>query len=993
MDSPGPVYLDLEKGQQEDLARRMGVARDAVPGELAAAVRNVLDLTRGKSRVLKDLTDALRRWGAPGRQDPPPPVLGFLAALCMAAENMAAGEGVASTNFYFRLAELLKLEKRESKLLEEAYRQVGETYWRAVDHWLVHHHGERGLSTIVAAKPRYVGYPIGQALIRATDRDRLLSFFEDSGLPPGALIDPVQLMVPLEEWIERQPTPATKNLARIWATGREARRTVAESAVAALATWDGQVAKADGEHHAGGRLALQASIGTFPKKRLGLSVLAYLPEADQPRSARVIAANGPCDLDLTPSIPGALAMAESSAIDIVGLLEGRLTIEDPMTGKSITRQPRRLVAFRHDEATGRWIETPRVMLTQDLLLFCYNAMLPKVTEILDATARPGWHRLADDFPKKPERWTVIRDVQIFRSPGKMVPAGLSDLQVLVPLATTQLSISGGFRLPVRMRNVWHVAEPPEIRAVTDSPEAMRLVLRDRTALEAWDDEAQVVDEWSDDGSGALVVSLLDEDLEVGDYELSLYAAQTDVPVAVSAFHLRDGDAVDKAQWEAVIPVPYSVGGALGPLGAGGTVGGATVNGSAVENSPTEVDLLQRQRTPLLPGRVWSPVRTVQGDHRRPIEVTVVPKDSCLYTGAHHEQLESVPVDGKGRPLVKVHKGECTKCGLERWYRSNYWENRRAYERRKQAEEARRSIDVSRLESVMLQHDDRPDWDRALDALCYAGGGTWSVFERIARHIQASGIFVDQLARSLESLGHIDIRRHEESLRPVAWEIAPSVLAETSRGYFLSGYWPGVKSDNLFNELERKGRGMARTAENPEGPSSWFLDRRPPCPLEGAEVIDDAARKMASVLPRLSEVVAGLPRVPASPVGQIRWFEPNEARWKDTTGLGLKGAYRMSRFSTTDVIRTDDDLERGTMAIGTVQLTKHAAFALLRERPLMAYDKDLRQLSVPLGADLPGLYGRAAVLCSGVLPVKAGRSLVYQDVPADVAEHLAYLMTH
>jgi len=81
------------------------------------------------------------------------------------------------------------------------------------------------------------------------------------------------------------------------------------------------------------------------------------------------------------------------------------------------------------------------------------------------------------------------------------------------------------------------------------------------------------------------------------------------------------------------------------------------------------------------------------------------------------------------------------------------------------------------------------------------------------------------------------------------------------------------------------------------------------------------------------------------------------------------------------------------ATSTVQLSKHAAALILKEQPLLAYNKATEELKVPLGADLPGLYGRAAVLASGLLPVVTGGQLTYQHVPADLAGHLAHLLAN
>ena len=76
----------------------------------------------------------------------------------------------------------------------------------------------------------------------------------------------------------------------------------------------------------------------------------------------------------------------------------------------------------------------------------------------------------------------------------------------------------------------------------------------------------------------------------------------------------------------------------------------------------------------------------------------------------------------------------------------------------------------------------------------------------------------------------------------------------------------------------------------------------------------------------------------------------------------------------------------------VRLAKHAA-ALAEGKRMVGYDGETQTLYVPLGADLPGLYGRSAVLCSGLLPLEDERQRVtrYHAVPRDIAEHIAALL--
>jgi hypothetical protein len=158
-------------------------------------------------------------------------------------------------------------------------------------------------------------------------------------------------------------------------------------------------------------------------------------------------------------------------------------------------------------------------------------------------------------------------------------------------------------------------------------------------------------------------------------------------------------------------------------------------------------------------------------------------------------------------------------------------------------------------------------------------------------------------------------------------------------------------------------------------------------LDEVAVAAQAARSILRVTPNLSAVEAALPQVTIPGARRIQQFHVGSASWVPQVHAQSPGAYRLESFGNTDVIRRKDDIAQGTARIGTVHLVKHLE-ALTSGRPLLAYDAEHCCLQVPLGADLPGLYGRAAVLCSGRPPEKAGRLLLYRDVPADIADMLA-----
>ncbi|QGF22606.1 hypothetical protein [Raineyella fluvialis] len=979
LDEPAPVYLDFEDDRMEALASAAGVAPGEVEAELAAAVLGVLDLTEGPAAVLRTIRSRTRNWYGQGDWQNPPPMLAFLSVLCMAAEKMAGSDEYAANNFYGRLTSLLGLPAKSTKL-EQGYRGDGSYLWNMLKAWLLHCDGRRGLPTVEASTPRFVGYPITQAMMRAGDRERLIDFFESAGLPPGSNIPPQHLEGLFDSWIGQNPSPASKNLQRLWQNPGSGRQRVLDAAAAALGTWNGQTARATDEHGAGGRLRLSLALSSFPKKRLGVGVLAFLPDATNGRDATLVAAQGEVPVSLSPSIPGALTLGESSAVSAQSLLEADLVIRDAHSARTLTRHPRRLVLFRQDEMTARWTETEHALLTEDLRLLCFDELLPSVRRVLDEAARPAWHE-QPDVPGLPDSWTLITDVQLFDIPRSVAQSGVNDLQGLVPVTTSHLTLAGGFPLPGATRGSWHVGEPPEIRAVSDAQGGFAVRLEDITGDLGLEDDSELrtIDSWGDDGNGVLIVDLASAELEPGDYRISMWPAGSKEPESTYRIRLASGDQPDLRQWAVSDPVELDPTRGLGVMGVDHVAPECNVRIHPAS------DALRSGPLPASPS--WSEKHS-GAVSREPIRLTAVNPDSCLYTGKHRVTVDYVPQDAKGRPLVAWTTGRCVGCGLTRRYSTSYWSNRARYARAKEAAER------PRHDLRQLPVPDAPTdlcWDLALDGLFYTGGGSWSHFERVARHIQSSGLVVDQFARFLEALGHVNIRRDSRSLRPVAWEICPSTLVRTARGYFLSGYWP----DSLTNsQADVAGtRAVLAQEANPEGPESWFLRGVPENVLDEVVVLEDGWSHLALQLPPISAVVAELPRQTLGLEGQLRWFDPRESRWLSAGDAGGRGAYRVSRFTTIDFLRTEEDVRNDTVALSTVQLSKHAAPLVTGNRPLLAYDRTSAELSVPLGAELPGLYGRAVVMASGLLPYRRGRSMVYRDVQVDLAEHLAYLFTH
>jgi hypothetical protein len=307
------------------------------------------------------------------------------------------------------------------------------------------------------------------------------------------------------------------------------------------------------------------------------------------------------------------------------------------------------------------------------------------------------------------------------------------------------------------------------------------------------------------------------------------------------------------------------------------------------------------------------------------------------------------------------------------------------------------VNVSHLPDVAPGHS---DWDVAFDSLVHVHGGSYHTLEYVADQVEGSRLFTDTFSRSLEVHGDLEVERGAD-FAPARWELSPAYLAEIATGEFLlTGCWSRDDRDALREEVEKAGGALASDRDQ-HGLTRHLVADVPAADLAyiaatigTAGVVPDAAARLAGALPSLGQLEAALPRVPMPGAKRILRFHVESASWVQVPFATEPGAYRLEQaFGRTDVFRTHADIGAGTAALSTVQLSKHLA-ARRSGRALLAYSLSQQVLVVPLGADLPGLYGRAAALCGGRLPTPDDRLrlLLYHDVPQRVADALTSLLT-
>ena len=977
-----PAYMSLDAEQRGAVSAELGIQQSEFEASLADCVRGVLILdSSGPVEFFQRINWELGRWRRSRReQRGAPPVLPLLAVLAVAAERMASSDGMAENNFYGRVREVLEYPD-ERRHFEYGYRRFGERYWGVLNKWLEGQDGKRGLPTAVAVGHRYVGLPISQVLVREADRERLPHFFIYAGFPPGAVVPPKELEPAFDRWIRREPCPASPALLHHW-SGSSGKQRILESVSTALATWNGHVV-----HQEGDDVAIQASlalnIGKFPRPRVEFSPIAYLTNADEPRDGEIRTDRGWEPVDLVPFATGIMRIGDPQAFDNPSMLEGVLEVKDTQSGRTIERRPRRIMVFRRVDHAGAFLEAEQTMLGEDILVVVrsHGRLLAKVEKILSACARPGWAPYPPGYGGLPEGWTLFHGVQILANPGELVSDTSIDLRALVPLTNSQLLVSGGLPLPGSARGKWHRGALPEVRVVSDDPQGFEVKLFDLQA-EDDDDDDVLLGEWRKNEAGALVLDLADQELGNGNYRLELKPASSAQTESTMTIRVRSGDVIDQDQVAKSEPVDQFLDDPLSILAASAVEGERSLFGGLLEN-PADRDV-HTASVPEAPH--W---KTKRSERRKlTLSISTLPPDSCLYTGAHHTQIETVSLDSRGRPLAPYTVGACTKCGLVRHFPSSHLRAKKREVRRGRQEHSLGMPSLSNL--LPTAKSSTLDWDVVLDGLFHCGAGNAATFSRLSSFLEPTALMVHHLLRTLSSLGHVELMRDPESLELAGWEVSPTTLIPTSRGWFLSGHWPEqlVRAQLAADpdlKLER--------VKQLESPRSRYFDHFPDKPLQGVHE-GAGALALAVQLPVLSEVIAALPRTPApSRASGLSLFDPASAKWEDADSMAVAGGYRMRSFATVDLLRDWDDLERRTMALSTVHLSKHAAALLWKQKPLVAYNRTSQILSVPLGTNLPGLYERAAVFASGLAPVAQGGSLHYLDISPELAGHLTYLLSN
>lgn len=980
-----PVYLDMDSSAFQAAAASTELEPGDFTEKMVGAVRVLLRLGGSGHRVFHSFDERLKLWRrqfrdaqAEGSLLPAPPVVALLATFTAAAETMGDSKSthIHDTAYYARLFNLLKVGAEDEGRFKESFRRSTEAYWDALRTWLEALDGNRGLPSAYSLNQRYVGLPISQALIRETERRQLKNMFADMLLPAGMGISQTDMEISLGQWISATPSPASASMRQLWANP-DSRARIVEIAIAEFDAWDG-FGRGDTEAgprsfaHRAPRCSLAVS------ERHGLFGSTFDIAFVLPRSAvhsphvELQTVDGLVDIDVT-SIGIALcgASAASAHLDAQSLLSGILSVTADRD-LNFQRFPRNVVPLVKDAFANVYVETERIVVGEAsaVLVRDEGNLLSLVVQILAETARPGWteHDASDGVPSG---WVLITNLHILKTPAVTLVVN-PQLDALVPRLSTQMTLSGGLRLPGRVAR-WSALDQPQLTVASEDTRHLRVTCSPLNL----DDENPRDIELAAPQAAPFLVDLSEFSLPLGDYVITLHIG--DKRVQTQTLRLRSSDTLDQFSWNTIQHLSHRDDDPLWPVRAHSGEGSVLVDGAQSNGSPMEIPDIDPP-----PSTRW----------RRQVGVTSVTTairietpsaTSCIVTGAHRIMLPTFT----GKPDGRWIFGSCSECGITKRSPAQFWDK----ELRKRNDQ----VDVRSVDRVAELTPSQPStrsWEAAIDALVYLGAGSAADLHTLARQIEDSASFEHIFVRSLEALGMIETERDAE-FRIVRFEVASTSLTElVDTSFLMTGAWQREAIQNVYRAARRL-NGQTFVVEPDSANIPLVSDVRADDLFEASgmsdvELVRSAGHRMLEILPRLTDVAMELARIPMEFATHLEFFATNSASWRPARTAEQPGAYRTkSAFSSTYLFRSIDDVEAGTTALVPFDLAKHLG-ALMTGKPLLAYNVKTQELRVPSGANLPGLYERAAVLCSGELPQRDAStfSLVYSEVDESFARALA-----
>lgn len=955
--NPSPVYLDMDEGDVEAMAKaHPGVSdAEAFLEGLKTSVREYIKPDATAAEFMVDITAPSRSWFLDNRNSTvekitPPPQLPFLAATVLAAAAMG-DEDFNPNAYYPRLANILKVDSNRIDLMISVYRKEVEQLWRGLNSVLLNCSGSRGLPTATAISHRFVSIPFSQVTVRQVDRPKIQDFFADSGFEPGSSASIEEITQLFQEWLSRPENSVSANLEKIWLSGEQSRERVADVFSTELQNWDGSIA--DSANHLHNKLKPIKLIMRLNTNWLGQTQFEIGAALETPSSLEDEIVLDSKDDESLHMVATRMQDTNLFELNVEGdngnldLMTALLRLGSESLGDFI-RRAKGVVVFTKNPLLQIYQESSSPKLGEDCIVFASHegGFSEKARALFSSFAEPGVSELSMDILEQ-GGWAAFQNVRFNSVPDdKSIHVSVKDL---LPKLSIVLQFQGGLSLSLENRiQTWSSELPPTIVAVSPYEDEIRLVVE---RLDFLAPKKNLLEKTLSGGFGEWDIS--EENLESGDYNVLLYLENSKVPQSRKLLRLRSS----KTPRPIILEKGKSL---LYPNSGKSHFPNWLDFESGFARYPIE-EIAHSQILAVVPNLE---IGWVESENPQQAEVSnpktrLEPDDlrSCSFTGSHRWDLCTC------EPGDKYVSGTCTDCGRTKRFPCQKF---LANKRKKSKPNPVRIKNVEVLKTASLETNE-PNWPLLLGSLRFMGRGEYREIRDTARQLGADAIQTRGFARRLETLGVLQIEN--QFYDRAGWEITPPALVQTKNGKFrLSGLSP---NDVDLSALDHEYR--IRLIQAKFGTEIYFDDLE----TENAEklasdlnltLVTKPWEALMSRIPKMSNLLSE--KFITIPRGtSLKRFSPELNSWikNEEPEVSSEGAYRVGHgHQLVTILVSKDSLEVNSCVQVDTITAKHAA-ACLQGTALMSYDANSSELLVPIGAELPGLFGRFASSYSGRAP--------------------------
>lgn len=1003
------VYLDLDDRVFEGIGASFADPANGTKTALIRAVRDDLWFGAGKAELLENIYTVSRNWITKIKVDPAhvdieaPPMLGFLAVSVLAAERMgseAKGKGQHGANAYYPvLADMLGLQ--EDSRLKHSFKAHYLELWKMLHDWLDLTGNRFGYPTAYSVSHRYIGAAMSQALVRDIDRKKLPNIFASYNLEPGSRLDPETIETVFDHAVHTSTAHGlTRAFQDMW--GRDWIRPGLLTVLAEdLAGWDGTHTLDEKKTRESlnlnrARIYVEESSNGFGAKKANFSLAVNLP-ASSPISHISLAGETTVPLNFWRLGDKAIIpISEIGLANPVALLEAIIGLTAEVGGPW-NRSPEAIVVLELSTDRTHWLEVSQVSLgrTYRILVRQGLAISTDVDKHIAENALGDYSR--KELAGSEGTWICYDQVQL-GLPSQVI----TRLGSISPKAVSQLRFEGGITLPSAGTNrAWLTSCAP--RLIFTHFEEADLQVDVLSLAESTTEEP--FKSWSATGH-TLAVDL--DGLHLRDGRYAIAAKVNGVPVREAMFRLHSSKAPDARALLTAPQLAHDASASAYQFAtratvatdwlAEGFVSGFSV-GLESDDDRAGLDAIDGLKS-------WG-VEPEAEDSAATATLPLVqaPADSCLFTGVHYWEIESN--DAKTH---KWNQGTCRRCQSVALFTTRYWVAAKAKTQKEQAALLSKPVfgaETSALGAEPASHENDKEvatnksaavqWPVAIELVRTAVHGSYAWLVQSLQALATDQWSSDQIAATLENLGHIEMERGNGGW-PKRWALSAPQIIQRDTELHLLGNWPPSQLARIAHLFKKPAGGyhiakvslddfdeiVEKLGDFEWGlghPTDFSLCLPPLSAVRGADTSDEGQLKARNQNRKVIPAYSALAK-----------FNLQSKLWSAAESIAGPGAYRLDTKSGRQYGFVDDrDIQEHVMLPGSASFVKWLAINLDGGKSGTPIKYSPSQETLALAQDMPlfGLYSRALLAGKGAQELFNfdKRWRVYSNVSPETANDL------